>query len=246
MDRSMRLRGMAGSLAACGLAMALVTGCSTQRPLPTVKRDADRAFEIGNFEKAEADYGEYLARRPFNNEVRYKLGVSQIRTGNAKAAAANLREALDVEPLNDKIADAQADALLATGDKEALTAYVNRLASERGRVADYLRVARATQAIGHLDEAQTALVTAAKIDGGKSVDVQLAIAKFYTQIGDKARAARRLRMAYFLSPENAEVNAMIRAIGEIPGPTFALVPEEMQEDVPNIPSGPVLGSPGAK
>jgi tetratricopeptide (TPR) repeat protein len=233
---------MVGVALCAGWTIGSTSGCSTHRPLPQVKRDAEQAFNVGNWQRAEADFGEYLNRRPFDNDVRYKLGLSQIQTGNPKAAAANLREALDVDPLNDKIADAQAEALLATGDKEALTAYVNRLASERGRVTDYLRVARATQAIGHADEAQTALRTAAKIDGGKSVDVQLSLASFYDQFGDKARAARRLRMAYFLAPENPEVVKRIRALGEIPGPTFALVPEEMQDDVPTLAPQGVLGT----
>ncbi len=215
---------------ACGLVgvATLLGGCSTTRPLPTIRADADHNFRIGQWDRAEADYAEILRRRPDDNEVRYRLGVSQLRAGKPTEAAANLGTALDVDPLNDAIVDAQAEALLAKGDKAALVDFVNRIASERGRVQDYLRVARYTEAVGTPDEAQLALITAAKIDGGRSFDVQWALAQFYQRRGDVQRHIQRLRMAAFLNPENPDLIKAIRDAGQVPGPTFALIPEEMR------------------
>jgi tetratricopeptide (TPR) repeat protein len=209
-----------------------LTGCGGVRPLHVVKKDADHAYTIRQWEKATADYSEYIERAPDNNEVRMLLGESQLASGNARQAIETLKIALDVDPLNDRIADNTAEALYQAGEREGLTAFVQRIASERGRVKDYLRIAKYMEQIGHPDEAQTALVAAAKIDQGKSLDVQWALARFYNSRGDTQRHIERLRMAYFLAPENKEVLQAIRDAGEIPGPSFALFPREM--DVPAI------------
>lgn len=216
---------------ACGAAIITlaggVTGCSKNRPLNVIRSDADALMYAKRYDRAEADYATYLTRKPEENAVRVQLAKAQLAQGKAKEAAENLHIALDVDPLNDEIVDACAQALYESRDPEALTAFVNRAASERGRVKDYARVAKYMQAIGHPDEAHQALLTAAKLDGGKSLDVQMALAGFYKSMGDSGRQVRRLRMAYFLAPENQQVLDAIRDAGEIAGPSFALAPVEL-------------------
>ncbi len=216
--------------ACLALALTLSVGlvaCSKNRPLNIVRRDADYAMQARHYADAERDYQAYLDRKPEENTVRVQLAESQLAQGKARDAAGNLYIALDVDPLNDHIIDAYAQSLYQAGDKDALTAFVNRAASERQRTVDYIRVAKYMQAIGHPDEARQALQTAAKLDDGKSFAVQMALADFYKNFGDHARYVRRLRMAYFLNPENPELVKQIRAADEVPGPTFALAPEEM-------------------
>ena len=43
------------------------------------------------------------------------------------------------------------------------------------------------------------------------------------------RQVRRLRMAYYIEPANAELLREIRRVGEIPGPSFGIPPEEAQK-----------------
>ncbi len=213
-----------------------VVGCSKNRPLNIVRRDADWSMQSKDYPAAERDYQAYLDRKPEENAVRVQLAQAQLAQGKAREASNNLYVALDVEPMNDRIIDEYARALHQSGDKDALTAFVNRAASERQRVVDYIRVAKYMQAIGHPDEARQALLTAATLDDGKSFAVQMALADFYKTFGDRERYVRRLRMAYFLDSENAELAKTIREAGEVPGPTFALAPEEMS--VPTISAAP--------
>ena len=48
------------------------------------------------------------------------------------------------------------------------------------------------------------------------------------EAGDRENARRRRRMARFLAPQNAAINERIRALGETPGLTFAIQPEEAE------------------
>ena len=226
MNRRMTSLSVSG-LALCAVVALVPMGCSKNRPLNIVRRDADFAMRAGNYEAAERDYQAYLDRKPEENGVRVQLAQAQLEQGKARDAAGNLYIALDVEPMNDAIIDAYAQSLYQAGEKDSLTAFVNRSASERQRTVDYIRVAKFMQAIGHPDEARQALHTAAKLDDGRSFPVQMALADFYKGFGDRERYVRRLRMAYFLEPENAALVKAIREAGEVPGPTFALAPEEM-------------------
>jgi hypothetical protein len=232
MSRSLVL----SSLSLIAVLSATLPGCGTNRPLNIVRKDADNAYIRGNFASAEGDYQQYLSRRPEENAIRVKLAETQLAQGNTRDAINNLYIALDVEPTNDRIIDLYAEALYQGKERDALTAFVYRAANERQRVVDYIRVAKYMQLIGHPDEARQALLTAARLDDGKSFDVQMAVADFYKRVGDKRNHIRRLRMAYFLNPENEDLIKEIRAAGDIPGPTFAMAPEEFS--VPVIASEP--------
>ena len=97
--------GLLASVTLGGLVAGSLGGCTSRRPLPTVRKDADLAFQVKKWEKAEADYQEYLDRRPFDNEVRFLLGQSQLEQGKTREANSNFGIALDVDPLNDGILD---------------------------------------------------------------------------------------------------------------------------------------------
>ena len=201
-------------------------GCNSQRPLHVVERDARYAASKGDYEKAKADWSEFLTRKPDAVEKRLELAKAYNALGDHTMAVEQLTVAGDVDPMNDIYLDAQADSLFRKNERDALTVLLTRATTERGRASDYLRLAKYTQLLGNPDEAQQALLTAAKIDGGRTVGPQLALADFYQTRGDTAKSVQRLRMAYFLEPENKTITQRIRAAGEIPGPSFALWPTE--------------------
>jgi tetratricopeptide (TPR) repeat protein len=210
------------------LACLMLAGCSAQRPLYRVEKDGDYNLKTEQYALAADDFAEYVQRKPYNVEVRYKLAKSLIADKRPREALSHLTICTDVEPLNDRYLDAQAQALFDAGQKDELVSILARAASERGRVTDYLRLGIYAQNIGNLDEARQALLTAAKLDQGRSVKVQRALADFYGSVGNHAEQVRRIRMAYFLQPDNLETIEAARALGEVPGPTFGLVPEEMR------------------
>jgi tetratricopeptide (TPR) repeat protein len=207
-------------------ALALAGGCGTKRPLHIVKRDGDAAYRSGDYAKAQADYGEYVTRKPEAHQLRYDLARAYVADGRARTAIEELTIALDVSPLNDDYLDLQAKAMYEAGERDSLTTLLRRNASERGRVSDFLRLGEYSAKLGNADEAKEALLTAAKIDAGKTVKPQLALADFFGSVGDRTTQTRRLRMAYFIDPANESVVQQLIAMGEQPAPGFGLRPEE--------------------
>lgn len=211
------------ALAGAGLVLA---GCSSQRSLENVEKSGDTAFRAGDFARARADYTEYVDRRPGKARVQHSLGMTYLAEGDPRAAVQCLSIAHDLEPDNGQYTDDLAEALYKTGDRGRLYEYLRRLAEQPGTVEDFIRFGKYAARLGDADEAKNALLTAARIDGGRTVGPQVALADFYRSIGDRENALRRLRMALYIEPENAEVAARIRELGEIPGPSYSLVPDE--------------------
>ncbi|MDX2132685.1 MAG: tetratricopeptide repeat protein [Planctomycetota bacterium] len=225
--RSARLAALAVCLPLAGL-LAL-GGCAKGRPLHKVLADADDNFGRQNYAEAVPDYATYVDRRPEAVEARYRYGVALIRSGQPREAIEQLTICTDVFPLRDDYTDALAEAMYQAGEREALQVLLARATTERGRVFDFLRQARYATRLGNLDEARQALLTASKLDQGRSWQVQREIADFYGAINDRPRQVRRLRMAYFLNPDNPEIIEEARRLGEVPGPTFGIPPEELRE-----------------
>ncbi len=210
----------------------LLTSCGGQRPLHVVLKDGNHALRTGDPTAAVADFGEYVERKPDYIEARYGLGRALIAAGRPREAVEHLIFVLDVDPLNDAYADSLAEAMYASNERDALTAFLARYASERGRVTDFTRQGVYAQKLGNLDEAQQALRTAAKLDQGRTARVQRTLANFYGSLGDRERQVERLRMAYWINATDDGLVEQIRAAGEVPGPTFAKQPTEWVAPAP--------------
>jgi len=224
----LRVRFRIGALGV--LAAVLGTGCSEVRPLHVVRDNADWAVREGKYDVAIADYSEYLERlpdgKPGDVVVRYDLGRAYLAAGECKKAMEHLSTCVDVRPENDEYAAALAESLFACNEADRLTLFLRRITSERGTPADFMLLGKYANKLGHPDEAIQALTTAARIDGGKTLAPQLALADFYGAVGDRANQTKRLRMALFISPGNEKVTTQLRALGEVIGPTLAMRPEE--------------------
>lgn len=214
-------------IASLFLAAALV-GCSSQRPLDRVRIDGKRHLDAKQFDAAATDFNELVTRKPEDHQGRYDLGMAMIGAGQPAEAIKQMLIALDVQPLNEKYADGVAEAMLAAGQRDDLTAFLNKMALERGRVSDFTRLGKFSARLGNVDEAKTALITAARLDKGMSLQPQLDLAEFYETVGDKANWVKRLRMAYFLSPTDQRVLDAILRAKEIAGPSFAVQPVEFE------------------
>lgn len=218
------MRNLTLGVAALSASLVLAA-CSNQRPMHIVRADGEAALKAGNFDKAKADLGTFVERKPDDMQTRYLYGRALIGAGEPRLAMEQLNVCLDVDPLNDKYLEAQAEAMYLANEREALAELLARACSERGRVTDYTLKGTYAQKVGNLDEAQQALLTAAKLDMGRTIAPQRALADFYGSVGDHAKQVRRLRMAYAIAPNNQELVDEIRKIGEIPGPSFAIAPE---------------------
>jgi cytochrome c-type biogenesis protein CcmH/NrfG len=217
--------------AAAGAAALVITGCADQRPTWKVRQDADVAYEAKHYEAAKADYQIYVDRKPNDPTGQYALGRTYLALKDPKPAREHMQIAYDVVPNNDAYIEGYAQALYEAKEPETLMTFLNRVAAERGYVEDYLRLGRYAGKIGHPDEALQALTTAARLDAGKSLEPQLALADFYRSVNDRANEVKRLRNCLYLAPGDEALIKRIRDAGEIPGPSFMLRPEEAVANV---------------
>jgi len=213
--------------AAAGLfACIAATGCSTARPLPYVRDQGDKALEREQYQLAQTEFDEVVARDPTDWRSRVKLSKALAELGEYAAMREHMAVAYDLRPNDPEILDLFCDSMLLAKDNDALIRFLRDLSVSPGRVEDFIRLGYYAAKLGDVDEAERALLTGAKLDRGQSVEPQMALASFYANIGDDERALQRLRMALFLDQTNEEIKDAIRSYGEIPGPSYATVPTE--------------------
>lgn len=215
---------------ACLIVLAaplLLSGCGGTRSLLAVRESGDRNFYWGQYDEALADYKEYVDRQPGNAQVHHMLGNTYLKQGETGLAREQLFLAHTLRVEDDEIFRSLAEGLYQDKRFDDLNRLLRTRTIDRGRMDDWALLAEYAQRQGDRDEAQRGWLTAAQVDGGRSVRPQLGLAKLYSEVGDKTRARQRLAMAYWIDPKNAEVNQLIRANNEIPGPTFAQPPAEM-------------------
>lgn len=206
--------------------LLFISGC--QRSLLAVREAGDAHFARGEYDAAEADYLEYLNRSPGRPEVHQMLGNTYIKMGRPGLGKEHLLIANSLRLEDDQIFADTCAGLYADKKYDELNRLLRARTVDRGRMQDYLLLAKYAMLQGDKDEAQNALLTAAKVDGGMRFEPQLELAKLYASVGDNQRAIERVRMAYFCDPQNGEVNDLAKQLGQIPGPALGIAPTERQ------------------
>jgi tetratricopeptide (TPR) repeat protein len=208
------------------------TGCQ-QRAVHMIEASGDRAMARDNYALAADEYRLVIDRRPGRWDARVKLAEALLEMGEPERAREQLEVAYTLRPTDAEILDLLATAMLASGDVEAMARELRFAAEESGRAADWYRLGVFLARAGDDDAAERALLTAARLDGGERVAFQRGLAEFYRAVGNDDRALERYRMALYLDPESEEIQQEIRAMGHVPGPTFALLPRERASDLPD-------------
>jgi predicted Zn-dependent protease len=221
-----RLMTWMSRAAATVLIAGALTGCNAQRPLPMVWERGDRAFEQADFSVAKAEYGEYLSRKPGEARVQLRMAQTLLELGRPVDAVEYAAIAHDLRPGEETYVETYARALFEAGRTQQLYTFLRGFTADRGTVSDYIRLGEYASLLGDPDSAEHALLMAAKLDGGVTLRPQMALADFYTSIKDMTNAKRRLRMAMFIEPGNEQIHERLRSLGEVPGPSFAIVPAE--------------------
>ena len=203
-------------------------GCASDRPrsLETVRTTGDRAYDRGEYRAALTEYAEVVDRDPADWRYRVSLGKTLLILEQPAAAREHLAVAHNLRPNDESIVDLFAQSMLEADDHDELFSFLRQRVEQRRDVENYLRLGHFAHRAGDVDEAERALLTAARIDMGRNIEPQLALAELYASIGDDERALRRLRLALSFDLNNEEVRQRIRAYGEIPGPSFVIVPDE--------------------
>lgn len=218
-------RLLAASVTSLALAGTLgLAGCTGTRPVHQVEASGDAAYDRGDFVLARSEYGEVVDRYPGDWRAQYRFGLTCLELGAWDSARTALKVAVDRRPENPDVADAYARALFHAGDREALVSFLRGRTKDPGSTRDWVRAAVWQDRIGDLDAALAAVETAIEISDGQSAEPYIVAARLAEKLGDRETAVRRLRQAYGIAPGDEEVEAAMEALGEIPGPSYALPP----------------------
>jgi len=209
------------------LALTLaIAGCNGPRALPVVKDAGDLAFQKGDMRTANANYQEYVQRKPGEPEVQLSYAKTLLALGQPTSAVENAHIAFDQRPGDEEAIETLARGYYESHRTDELYRFLRGLAESRGKPSDYIRLGQYSAKLGDADGAEHALLLAAQVDKGRTPAPQLALADFYRSIGAKDRAITRLRMALYTDRNNPEIPKQLRELGEIPGPSLALKPTE--------------------
>jgi len=181
------------------------TGVRGTRPLHILRSRGDALATGGDYASALVEYKEYVERKPDDVKVRAKLADAYMKTDQPSMAREQWFQCMRVQPDNDDYLDGYAESLYATGQREELIEFLTVQTRERGGPRDYMRQGKISARLGNVDEAQNALLTAAKLDGGRTIGPQLALADFYRSLNDSQNEVARLRMALYLEPNNQAI-----------------------------------------
>ncbi len=203
-------------------------GCQAggQRAVHMVQKSGDDAYKIGQYEKAATEYREVLERQPGYWWTRMDLARAYLDGGNAAAAREQMEIVYTIKPNEHGVLDLLAETMIESADVEAMAGELRRQAEERQTVSDWLRFGAFMHKANDNDESEQAFLTAARIDKGMTLGPQMALANLYRDLGDQAAALDRYRMALYIKPNDKKIQEQIRNFGEVPGPSYALVPAE--------------------
>lgn len=225
-SRSARFRWLALACVGCAL---VVGGCEQNRELSSIRAQGNEAFGEGRYDRALELYRDYSDRRPQSARARYDLGRTLMAVGEPLAASEELAIAHELEPENRDTLDLYCRALLEADRPGELATLLSRTTIESDNPADYLLAAKYLIELGSLDEAHDALLGAVRVDGGRSVEPQLALASFYRTVKDEDRELKHLRIVLYLDPGNEQASDRIRELGYVPGPSFAIEPTDSDD-----------------
>ena len=212
------------------LACLALPGCAKERSAGEIRESANNAFARGDYALALAEWEEYARVHPVPLASDLGRGRTLLAMERSGEAVIPLERVYRDDPQNEEKLELLIQAMYNAGDHERLINLLRDRTRQPGTVEEFLRLGQYAQEIGDPDEAERALLSAARVDRGSTMEPQLKLAEFYHGIGDEERALERYAMALWFDYTNPQVAERIRALGETPGRTFVRVPREAVEE----------------
>ena len=205
----------------------LAAGCAQQKvPTARVADQANFAFWSGQWSVAKEGYAEFTYRTPDNWSYQYRLGVACLNLEELDCARRSLEIAETLRPQQHETAVSLAETMYRQDDRTSLFTFLVDRAESTQQSSDWLLLARYSLDLDDPDMARLAVQEALVLDTSDSPAPYVVAAELAERLGDIDGALQSLKIAWTLDPENTQVQAMIRGLGEVPGPTM-LEPTEM-------------------
>jgi len=210
------------SVLLAGLSAGL-TGCQA-RPMVAAKKEADFAYEHGDFAKAAPAYLEIIEKAPGDWEVEYRYGVCLAELGNLREARTHVETAQAANPKSEEVAAGLAQVYFKLGEKQKLVQLLQDRGNMQRSLPSFMLLADYALQMKDADTATMAVNGAILLADGKDVAPYLKAVEIAEKLGDTKTAARRLRQAYAISPEVPAVGAKLAEYGLAVEPTTGLPP----------------------
>ncbi len=208
------------TLIVCALILVAAVGCSNRMSTSTLIEKSHFAFWSGQWEKAQTGYAELVQRFPENWIYQYKLGTAALNEGDLSTARRALEIAETLQPQDEQTALNLAETMYRQDDRSGLFTFLRDRAESTQHSRDWLTLARYSLDLDDPDMARLAIEEALVLQTTESPEPYVVAAELAERLGDIDGALRSLKIAWTLDPENPKVQAMIRGLGEVPGPTM--------------------------
>lgn len=212
------------------LALGLAGCAKRDRSAGEIRESANNAYDRGDYAKALAEWEEYARVYPVPLASDLGRGKALLALERPGDAITPLERVYRDDPMDEEKLDLLVLAMFSAGENDRLIALLRDRTRQPGTVEEYLRLARYAEEIGDPDEAERALLAAARVDRGQNREPQLKLAEFYHGIDDEERALQRYAMALWFDYSDPVISERIRSLGETPGRTFVQVPREAVEE----------------
>ncbi len=210
-----------------GLTGLLLGGCvSGDRSLAQLKADGNALYAHGHYDAALSKYDEYLVRKPDSIEVRQKIADTLRRLERPAEAERYMRTVYDVEPTRLEHAVDLAAARVEAGDIGGGLDFLRRYLKDHPSAEGYYQLAELAEQAGLPDDALRAYKIAVKLDGTRNPEPHRRIAQFYQAHDRPVEATVHWRKVLWFDGRDAQASAALRALGHVPGPSFAIEPSD--------------------
>jgi cytochrome c-type biogenesis protein CcmH/NrfG len=234
------------SVLAGALAAWMLVGCSD---VLTYSDDARvqglKLYDQHNYADAAGAFRNAIRQNPRIYSNYYNLGQCYDQMGNWHESIAAYRSGWDVclaDLMGKKDAhyqglfvDGLSNAIAHSDTRDAETDAAVDRAKDRQSADDYLLLAKIYVYRSDADSAIDAYGRAASIDPNR-FDIAKEYALYLMKLGQDRRAEVPLKNAYALNSNDAEVNAALRQIGIVPGPSLK---DQDALAHPLVPKGPI-------
>jgi Flp pilus assembly protein TadD len=212
-------------LGACVCLLLITAGCTTAVNL---RDEGVLALNRGQNELALTKLTQAVQKDPSGARTHYQLGRAYLATDQNLEAQYELEKAYALRPndpeLTPGILDSLAESLFRQQRMENLFAFLDKQVAQDGSTRDFLRQGEYLAKAGDPDAARLAFRKAAYFADQNDAEPYIAIADFYTSIGDQPNAVTALRYANYVDAGNLEVADRLRQFGIVPGPTVTEAP----------------------